>query len=579
MTRRKRNKPYNPKPTSLAGWVKRESIKTVGAALRDRPADVDIEELVSSKLSALVNSSRFKVRAKSARATERVGMERELKKIINALVDMHTASPDPEQLLADMFAKWPDLSAPDVDARMRAADPRTMRTLWRAGAETVITDADAALAESAGAAKVPDQQSLAAWIAAGQCPPEVLDEVASRLADVVGVKPDAVRVTGWAFGGLIVRHGGDEKHVPARKLKADARPARKPNPLAPLVRAWNERPSPIKPETRLGILPSGLAHIHRADRRAGKLFTAAAATKIKRDTNGQLIMSAVADKASRNPTLPPTLWGLGELPTRGGPGEAIATRVWVYAVRRVSSADWMHGQSRPLNIPMRDLLKLWPNRNMSTADLRRALDGAAEALASADAAWPWYDEITGEGGGWRVVRVVNVGHTLDGWLNLEISIPPGVRAQGAILPQQVEAYGANSKYAYRALITASFDWSQPGQTVIPNRRGQWDKGSHQAHDRDAYAVYGHDELVDMLATRTSRKHRADAKRRIIDALGQLASDGLMLVENVGRREVRMLPPGLSTPTSGKFTPTSGEMTPTSGEFQVEFNSEISRANG
>ena len=260
-------------------------------------------------------------------------------------------------------------------------------------------------------------------------------------------------------------------------------------------------------------------------------------------------MSAVAGKGSRNPTLPPTLWGLGELPTRGGPGEAIATRLWVYAVRSVNRADWNPARTLRLATPLRDLKALWPNSNMSAADLRRALDSAAEALASSAAAWPWHDPATGHGGYWRVVSVRNIGHKLDDELLLEVSIPPGVTKHGPTLPAELEAYGASSKFGYRALITAAFDWNQPGTTLIPNKPRSWESKGRQRRDPDAYAVFTFDELVDMLAPRTSTKHRADVLERIRKALGQLDEDGLIHLDRVGRREIRMLPPGLWTPTS------------------------------
>ena len=554
--KRSEHKPYKrPNPLSLAGWIMDELIDTVGAAMRDAAATdkANIEAVVSAALSELLNSPRFKFRAKSAGATERMGMEREYKKIIAALVDLHAAPPDVEQFPAAMFAKWPDMKSEDIDVRMRAADPKTIWTLMRAGAETAIDDATAALAETAGDSEAPNQQSLAAWIAAGECPAEVLRDVADRLAALVDVKPDAVSVTGWAFGGLIVRHGGNEIPVPARQIKdiADRRKVPKSNPLAPLVRAWNERPKLIIADKRPGILPRNFAHVDRTHKRAGGLFTPAADLVIEHDGNGQLIMSAVAGKGSRNPTLPPTLWGLGELPTRGGPGEAIATRLWVYAVTRVNRADWRPDQTLQLAIPMRDLKRLAPNRNLSISQLRHMGDVAAEALASPAAAWPYIDPATNEPGGWRVVNVRAVGHSLDAPLLLEVSIPPGVAKHGPTLPAELDAYGANSKYAYRGLITASFDWNQPGTTLIPNEPRRWDRGHHQARDPDAYAVFTFDEIVDALAPRTSRKHRADIKGRIIKALGKLHTDGLIHLESVGRREIRMLPPGLWTPTTGE----------------------------
>lgn len=81
---------------------------------------------------------------------------------------------------------------------------------------------------------------------------------------------------------------------------------------------------------------------------------------------------------------------------------------------------------------------------------------------------------------------------------------------------------------------------------IPNEGRGW----RQTRDRDVYAVYGLDELVDMLAPHTSKNNRAHAKDRILDTLGQLNEDGLMHFKRVGR-EARMLPPVQWTPTSDK----------------------------
>ena len=77
-------------------------------------------------------------------------------------------------------------------------------------------------------------------------------------------------------------------------------------------------------------------------------------------------------------------------------------------------------------------------------------------LASERAAWPWHDPETGQGGFWRVVAIENVGLTID-----DLSGSTEVRASrverpGAATPQELDAYGASNKYAYRALITAHF---------------------------------------------------------------------------------------------------------------------------
>ena len=68
-------------------------------------------------------------------------------------------------------------------------------------------------------------------------------EVAERLAVLWGLDPGKVRVTGWAFGGLVTWRDGVEFHAPAAELLATAKKQNVPNPLAPLVNAWLERES------------------------------------------------------------------------------------------------------------------------------------------------------------------------------------------------------------------------------------------------------------------------------------------------------------------------------------------------
>ena len=60
-------------------------------------------------------------------------------------------------------------------------------------------------------------------LGAGNCPPETLAEVAERLAVLWGLDPGKVRVTGWAFGGLVTWRDGVEFHAPAAELLATAR--------------------------------------------------------------------------------------------------------------------------------------------------------------------------------------------------------------------------------------------------------------------------------------------------------------------------------------------------------------------
>ena len=136
----------------------------------------------------------------------------------------------------------PTLLIPQRPDKTNIAPPALHAMLTEAAA-TVTSAADDALAESADTDDPPTQKELAAWFGAGYCPPETLAAVAERLAVLWGLDPGKVRVTGWAFGGLVTWRDGVEFHAPAAELLATAKKQNVPNPLAPLVNAWLERES------------------------------------------------------------------------------------------------------------------------------------------------------------------------------------------------------------------------------------------------------------------------------------------------------------------------------------------------
>ena len=100
-----------------------------------------------------------------------------------------------------------------------------------------------ALKLTSGDAEPPSQSDMAAWV--GHCPPKDLIETVERLAAMWGEDVGKVHITGWAFGGLVVWRNGREFHAPASDLVDEAIRREISNPLAPLVRAWLERPLPV----------------------------------------------------------------------------------------------------------------------------------------------------------------------------------------------------------------------------------------------------------------------------------------------------------------------------------------------
>ena len=81
------------------------------------------------------------------------------------------------------------------------------------------------------------------------------------------------------------------------------------HPVAPIIRAWLERPIPVEPEQRIGIMPGSLAQVSGDDRRAGKLFNIAAHKHT--DVNGDQRVLPGFMNERRGPALPIELYKAG----------------------------------------------------------------------------------------------------------------------------------------------------------------------------------------------------------------------------------------------------------------------------
>ena len=96
----------------------------------------------------------------------------------------------------------------------------------------------------------PTQDALAAWLSGGGCPPDALRAVEERLAPLLNLDAAAVRLTGWAYGSLVLWVNGRTTHVAARDVRTEAKARRSDNPLAELLRAYaNTRPVPSHAES------------------------------------------------------------------------------------------------------------------------------------------------------------------------------------------------------------------------------------------------------------------------------------------------------------------------------------------
>ena len=281
--------------------------------------------------------------------------------------------------------------------------------MLNATAAGLISGGDEALKASADG-ELPTQQELAAWIVAGACPPEAMREVADRLAVLWGVEPGKVTVTGWAYGGLTTWRDGEEWHAPGGEIVAAAKAALVPNPLAPLLRAWQRGPVEGRPNLRPDrIIPGKLAMVDPSHVRAGRMMRLFSASAHR---EGQLAMPGFGETDYDGPALPLALYGLGDtnLQHGGGRGAPLALRLFVEAVLAVRLED--RGKNKPIDmgVPLRDLLaNLYPGpRKPRPTEYWPRLMRAVEALDAMDARIPWVDPKTGRGGLRRVVSVGDI---------------------------------------------------------------------------------------------------------------------------------------------------------------------------
>ena len=484
---------------------------------------------LNEAIATALQAPEMAIRAKRASPQERAALADALPEVVNRLRDLDMAPPitDGEIEGFDEAAqRWPDLAAPDPAARLRAATPEALEHLLGAASANIIAAADAALAEVAASmdGEPPSQRELAAWIGGGGCPDEALDDVAARLAALWELEDGQVKVTGWFHGGLATwREDLGEYHAPGGHVLAEARKARKPHALAPLVRAWLERPLQVEPNTRPDrILPARLAMVKPSDRRAGRLFTPAAHFA----PDGQHVLPGF-ERDITGPALPLALYDLGAGPgVSRGKGAPVALRLFVTAILHVPMEQ--RDQTVVFELSLRDLQdQIWPGRTLSRARALRAIVQGGEVLDSMAARMPWH------GGLYRVVDILAVPTTpdVDHPVKVRVQLPPG-SGQGPLVTPTLADWGVRDAAAYRGLLNLAYRWHDPGVTRHPVGGGQhW----IQSQDPERYPDYFDDDLVEIFYPTTSRKGRrfvvrdARGKKQLLADAGELRIFGRKLL--------------------------------------------------
>ena len=500
--------------TNLSDFIKERCIEAARAALG---GGGDVEEAIAQRLvDDVLNSPKVQKRIKDAGPQEKAKFDKKFPEFVRELQERGFAPPS--------------LLIPQGPDKMNV-EPSTFKAMLHVAATTVTSKADDALEESAGDADPPSQSDLAAWVA--HCPHYVLTEVEKRLAVMWRLKPKQVRVTGWAFGGLVTWRDGVEFHAPAAELVAEAIRRKIPNPLAPLVKAY---PTPVDGKANLRpdrILPAKLAMVSPSHKRAGRLFSSAAHRR------GQLVLPGFEFADYEGPALPLALYQLGEdNPERGGGrGAPLALRLFVEAVLAAPYDERNAGQPVVLQVTLRDLLdRLYPGpRRPKPNEYWPRLMSAVEALDRMDARIPWHDPETGRGGLRRIVSVGDIPRgpgALDDVVRMIVDLPPG-SGPGPKVSPTLGAWGAKSAPAYTAMLNLAYRWFYPGVTRLPVGGGHW----IQTQDPKRYPALSDADVVAITRPLSARA----ARRKLVvegwEVLRKLEAAGELRIESG-----RVLPP-------------------------------------
>ena len=503
----------------LSEFVKNRCIKALRAAIDD---DGPIEVSIAGRIiDDVLRSHAFRERVKLASASESNELAMDIKEFVRELTEVGLKGVG----LAPPSAVMP--REPDKTGDR----PSIFNGVRLAEAAREFREADEALKKSAGDAVPPLQSVLADWV--GHCPHYVLTEAEKRLAVMWGLEPKQVRVTGWAFGGLVMWKDGIEFHVPAAELVDTAQRWEIPNPLVPLVRAC---PTPVDGEANLRpdrILSAKLAMVDPSHKRAGRLFSPAAHRR------GQLVMPGFELADYEGPALPLALYQLGQdNPQRGGGrGAPLALRLFVEAVLAAPYDERNAGQPVALQVTLRDLLdRLYPGpRRPRPNEYWPRLMSAVEALDSMDARIPWHDPLTGRGGRRRIVSVGDIPRgpgALKDVVQIIVNLPPG-SGPGPKVSPALGTWGAKSAPAYTALLNLAYRWFYPGVTRLPVGGRHW----IQTQDPKRYPALSDADVVAITRPLSARA----ARRKLVvegwEVLRKLEAAGELRIE--GRR---VLPP-------------------------------------
>ena len=402
--------------------------------------------------------------------------------------------------------------------------------------------------------EAPSLADLAGFIASGDADTDLVAEANQRLAVALGA-PEAATCRWIPVQDTLaaLQPGTSSRDDPPDSEVGDPpRPSRVPlhqvvatvnaipehrrplNPLAPLVRAWIQRPYAVRPSRRTTgqIIPARLAQAEpQHDKRAGELFSLAAHRR-----SGQMVLPGFSVER-RLPALPLALYELGGGTANHSRAAALPLRMFIQSVLAVPQQD--RGTGRPValeEVTLREFLTwFWPNRRPTPEEYWPALVDAADQLFRLRI--PLVDPETGRGHLRQMVNISGIPRgpdALDDTVRIVVDLPAD-SSRGPQLSDNLRYWGNWSAPAYRALINLAYLWYEPGVTIHPVGRKRGGKGQFwvQSQDPERYPELSDQDLVDVCYPVTETKNRRVLLQRSRLTIQKLEKAGELRIE--GRR--------------------------------------------
>lgn len=317
----------------------------------------------------------------------------------------------------------------------------------------------------------PEPEELFAWLMAGECPLDALQECVGWMEQMwaeQGLPIDGQVMVSAAGVARLVRFKLPDLKVQWEELEAqDVR-----FPLAPVVKAWQERPQLVEPERRAkGIIPATFARRNHRLPFLSNPQPPALPGYIESDVPQAHLPGLIPDR----PPLPAllSLYDRAAAPLRRGRGAALSLRLFIESLLSLPVAA-RDGRLHELRFTIREVAGEWLGWNLK--DYRPT--GAQKGLALRRAV----NEVRGmfvdmpQGGLYYPISPLAIsGLKLEDQLAMIVCLPSGSDVGPPVDRTILRQLGKISGPAYRAYLALCCEWDRVGghngKLIRPTRPG------------------------------------------------------------------------------------------------------------